>query len=96
MASETLIKIESYINKDGSPYYSWYVGISEDPEKLLFEEHYVAENGLWIYCFAPNSSAARRIVKYFLNVLGTDGGLDEGDIDAKGVYAYKKTDYTNP
>jgi hypothetical protein len=98
MANEELIKmkIETYIKKDGTPYYSWYVGILENPEKLLFEEHFVEENGLWIYEFAPNSQAARRIVKYFLNVLGTDGEPGEEDIYAKGIYAYKKTDYTNP
>ena len=96
MPTETLIKIESYINRNGTPYHSWYVCISKDPEKNLFEEHYVAENGLWTYCFAPNSSAARRIKRYFLNVLGTDGCLEGEDIDAKGIYAYKKTDYTNP
>ena len=98
MVSEELIKmkIETYIKRDGSPYFSWYVGISENPEKRLFEEHYVAEDGLWIYEFAPDSSAARRIESYFLNVLGTDGGLDKEEIDAKGVYAYKKTDYTSP
>ncbi len=102
--SEGQIKreIKDYIDERRSPYpslrtRSWYVGISEDPEGRLFNDHGVdKESDPWIYRTAKTSAAARRIERYFVETLGTDGGPGGGDLDTRAVYAYKKQAHTDP
>ena len=97
--SEEEIKseIKNHIDKNGGPYSSQYVGISENPENRLFTVHNVDRNyDIWIYRETSSSNVARRIEDYFINVIGTDGGPGGGDEDAKYVYAYKKNSHTNP
>lgn len=95
--SEVKIKedIRNYIA--GSGYSSWYVGISEDPRNRLFNEHNVDEKGGgWIFRWATSADVARRIERYFIDILGTDGGPGGGDVDAEAVYGYKKKPHTDP
>lgn len=96
--SESEIKrdIKVYIDKEGSPYRTWYVGITNDPKHRLFNEHGVEEKNSWcIYREASSVEVARRVEDYFIT-LGTDGAPGGGDEDSKWVYAYRKTSYTNP
>lgn len=88
-------EIREYIDQAGGEYSSWYVGIAADPEKRLYEDHNVDENGLWIWREAENSNIAREIEEYFIETLGTDGSTGGGDYTTKFVYTYKKTTYTN-
>lgn len=88
--------IKAYIQKNGSVYSDWYVGIASDPRARLFNDHNVSEKGgAWIYREAESSNAAREVEEYFINTLGTDGGSGGGDYSTKSVYAYKKTSTTN-
>ena len=88
---------KSYMNDQGGSYSKWYVGISKDAKKRLFDDHNVSEKaGSWIYDQATSSSIAREIEDYFVNTLGTDGGTGGGDYTSDMVYAYKKTSYTSP
>jgi hypothetical protein len=90
-------EIKSHIQKEGSGYKAWYVGMSRDPRNRLFKDHNVSEeNSWWIIREAASSTAAREIESYFVNKLGTDGGTGGGDSSSKYVYAYKKTSSTNP
>ena len=90
-------EIKSYIKKCGGNYPTWYVGISEDPRDRLFNQHNVDEkNDYWIFRTASSTDVARRIERYFVDILGTDGGLGGGDVDARAVYAYKKKAHTDP
>lgn len=90
-------EIKDYMKKWGGSISSWYVGISEEPKNRLFNGHSVKEKGdAWIYITASSSEAARRIEKYFTDVLGTDGDIGGGDEDANAVYAYKKDSHTSP
>jgi hypothetical protein len=90
-------EIKNFIDENGGSYKSWYVGISSDPAKRLFNEHNVDEkNDVWIYDFAFSADVARKIEDYFVNYLGTDGGTGGGDEYSKGIYAYKKNSRTNP
>lgn len=94
---EIIDDIKSYIIKREGGYSKWYVGIAEDAQKRLFEDHGVREEGNpWIYRTANSSSIAREVEEYFVNVMGTDGGLGGGGEDTKMVYAYKKQIYTDP
>jgi hypothetical protein len=89
--------IKAHIQKGGGRYRDWYVGITENPRHRLFNDHGVHEKGdWWIYRQASSAAAARRIEDYFVNTLGTDGGLGGGDEDAVYVYAYKKNSHTRP
>lgn len=87
--------IRNYIG--GSGYSSWYVGISEDPRNRLFNQHMVdEESDRWIFRWATSADVARRIERYFIDILGTDGASGGGDVDTRAVYGYKKKPYTDP
>lgn len=88
--------IRDFVNyMDGVPYSEWYVGITANPRKRLFNDHNVSEHsGVYICKDAGSESAAREIEGYFLN-LGTDGGGGGGDGSSRYVYAYRKTPTTN-
>lgn len=90
-------QINDFITHHGGSYSSWYVGISENPRRRLFQEHNVDENkDTWIFRQANSHHIARNVERYFVQNLGTDGGTGGGDEDADVVYAYKKNMHTNP
>jgi len=97
MATKETIKreIKAHIDKEGSGYQNWYVGIATDPEDRLFNDHKVTEkNGWYIFRHAESSVIAREIEEYFIETVGTAGGQGGGDSLTKSVYAYKKTSNT--
>jgi len=78
-------------------YSKWYVGITDDPQRRLFQEHKVKkEEGPWIYRQCSNCSIAREVEEYLLAKYKTDGGNGGGNNSTIYVYAYKKKSYTNP
>lgn len=87
-------EIKNHIKNCGGAYPQWYVGITKDPEDRLFNGHKVKD--AYIYREAENSKTAREIEKYFIEVLGTDGGSGGGDENANFVYAYLKQNHTEP
>lgn len=94
---EIIDEIKAHIQKEGSGYRNWYVGISEDAKDRLFNGHGVPkENAWWIFREASSASVAREIEDYFINTLGTDGAPGGGSDKSSQVYAYKKTSITNP
>ena len=94
---EIINDIKAHIKKNGSPYSSWYVGISKDVRDRLFSDHKVNEkDAWWIYRQTSSTQIAREIEDYFVNTLDTDGGPGGGDEDADMVYAYWKENYTDP
>ncbi|GLV14738.1 hypothetical protein Heshes_24220 [Alicyclobacillus hesperidum] len=97
--SEETIKseIDAHIQQCGGAYSNWYVGIAADARDRLFSDHTVDEKkDAWIYRNAENSTVARRIEKYFIETLGTDGGPGGGSDQTTYVYAYKKNAHTEP
>lgn len=90
--------ILAYIKEFGGDFSDWYVGISADPKKTMFEEHCVdQENDIWLYKQALTFTACKTIQDYFLQILKTDGiAITEGDEDTDCVYLYKKSERTNP
>lgn len=88
-------KIDGHLAKSGKRYYSeFYIGISENAMKRLFEEHHVdKENSWWIYTTAESSEIAREVEKHYLD-LGMRGGTGGGDENSKMVYCYVVTPTT--
>jgi len=88
-------EIKAHILNRGGAYSDWYVGIASDPRDRLFNDHNVSkDNGQWIFRECEDSAVARDVEDYFVNTLGTDGGLGGGDNTTKYVYAYRKTSRT--
>ena len=80
-------EINTYI---GGRYSSYYVGITDDPERRLFVEHNVPQNGDWVYKQSDSDESARAVENHFLD-LGCQGGPRGGSDDSTYVYAYKIT-----
>ena len=92
---EIVNKIDEHLSKSGKHYYSeFYIGVSQNAVKRLFEEHHVdKENSWWIYTTAISSEVARQVEKHFLD-LGMRGGTGGGDDKSKMVYCYVVTSTT--
>jgi hypothetical protein len=88
-------EIIEYIEKRGGNFQSWYVDVSADPERKLFNDHKVnAAKELWIVKETGNELNARNTVNFIITEFGTDGGTK--DEAGKYIYAYRKTAATNP
>ena len=81
--------IDNHLRCSGKRYYSeFYIGISSDARRRLFQEHHVKEKGSWwIYRTADSSDIARDVERHYL-ALGMRGGDGGGDESALMVYCY--------
>ena len=97
---EHLIEAEllAYIRSVGGTESDWFVAVAESARECLFEKHgVVREDDRWIYRKALNAEAAKRVVDYFRNELGTDGvDCGENGIERLYVCVYRKSENTNP
>lgn len=83
--------IVEYIRKTNTLSTDWYVGIAENAQARLFEEHGVNKDiDYWIYRECATADAARRVEQYFTTNYQTDGGSGGGSDASRFVYAYKK------
>ncbi len=95
MKYTTIIKkINEYLAGHKLLYLDCYVGITNDAERRLFDEHNVDKNGIWIYCHGDSAKVARDAEQYFLDQ-GCQGGPGGGDDDSTIVYCYKITSTTD-
>lgn len=92
---EIVEKFDDHLRKSGKRYYSeFYIGISQNAQRRLFEEHHVdKENSWWIYTTAETSEIARAVERYYLE-LGMRGGSGGGDENSNMVYCYVVTPTT--
>ena len=75
---------------------NWYVGIASNIRQRLFSDHSVSEQfDAWSYMQAANSEPARSVENAY-HVAGCDGGPGGGDHTTTIVYAYLKSNRTNP
>jgi hypothetical protein len=82
-------------NHDGN-YKKWYVGVTYDAKKRLFEEHMVVEkDNNWTFCSCANDTDARKVEKELIE-LGCDGAPGGGDNSSVRIYVYLKTNQTKP
>ena len=91
-------EILAYIKEFGGDFSDYYVGVTDDPETALFQEHTVdRKKDPWLYKQALTFQAARTAQDYFLSRLKSDGArVIEGDDDTDCVYVYKKSERTTP
>lgn len=87
-----------YMKGLGGRFEDWYVGAAGNPEETLRMEHRAREGDVpWMYKPAVSSKATRTILKYFREVLHTDGGdadtLGEG---ATYAFLFRKGPHTCP
>lgn len=92
MKYEQIIRdFDAHINKSGRyTYGDFYVGITNNVERRLFEEHRVPREGhWWIYSPADSECIAREVEKHYLDcgMHGSFGG-GKGDGSANIVYCY--------
>ena len=86
--------INSYICKNAEYYREFYVGITSNPTKRLFEEHNVSENNdVYIYIEADSEEIARAVEKHFIDK-GCKGDQGGGTYP-RHVYAYKISSNTS-
>ncbi len=77
-----------------SGYSNYYVGITNDINRRLFDEHNVSEQkDYWIYRTADSKSIAQKVEEYFLN-LGMQGDTGGGTDNTCIVYCYRITSST--
>ena len=93
MAEHSFDEIVSFFNahiaKSGKRFYSdFYVGITNDIERRLFQEHNVnRETMWWAYSTAASKDIAEQVEKHFLG-LGMKGDTGGGTPETKIVYCY--------
>jgi len=93
---EVIDSIHGFILKNSNTYFDWFIGLSENAEKMLFEEHKLhPAYDMWIYEEVPSGSDAFRIREYFLN-MGCAGGLVQHQEKIRYIYAYRRSSATNP
>ena len=85
---------EKYVGIDD--YSNWYVGITNDIDRRLFDEHQINKmQDWWIWRPANNKEVAQEVEEYFL-AAGMDGDTGGGNYYTTKVYAFKKNGHTNP
>jgi hypothetical protein len=91
-SSEIIVMdILEFIQLEGGHPTMWYVGVTDDAQGTLFDEHGVHyQNDAWIYRMASSEIEAQRVEEYFLEY-GLDGGKGGKRPDSRMVYVYKKS-----
>ena len=92
--NDILKNIDEHLSKSGKRYYSeFYIGVTQNAVKQLFEEHHVdKENSWWIYTTAISSEDAKKVENYYKNLGMRSGGTS--DDNSKMVYCYVVTPTT--
>ena len=77
------------MKKSGCRYYSdFYVGITNDARRRLFDEHHVdKDHQWWIFSAADNEDIARQVEQHYLKS-GMRGSFGGGKGDGSAIYVY--------
>lgn len=75
-------------------WHDWYVGITDDANRRLYEEH-KAQHNTSIYVSVDSPATARGVKDFLIERYGMDGRPDRGEY-LRYVYAFKKTANTDP
>ncbi len=85
----------AFIEEDGGEPGDYYVGIAEDDEQRLFQDHGVDRtSNSWRSCLAKNHETARYAEIFFTEGKGTKGGPGGGSNRSLHVYIYRITSRT--
>lgn len=96
-SSELIVMdILEFVQMEGGHPRMWCVGVTDDAQRRLFDEHQVHyQNDAWIYRTASSEMEAQRVEDYFLEH-GMDGGKGARHPGSRMVYAYRKSISTEP
>ena len=89
------VDIDAFIKSHGGDYAAFYVGVSANAKRRLFNEHQVARKGAYTRRRAFTADKAREVEQHFLNK-GCEGDTGGGEDTADRIYAYKMTAATDP
>lgn len=90
MTYDNIIKeFDAHMKKSGCRYYSdFYVGITNDARRRLFDEHHVdKDHQWWIFSAADNEDIARQVEQHYLKS-GMRGSFGGGKGDGSAIYVY--------
>jgi len=91
-----LMEMLEFMQKEGGQTKTWYVGITNDPRRQLFDEHQVHyQHDAWIYRTAASERESQHIQTFFLEYGLNEVTGDRGS-DRRMVYAYRKSISTSP
>ncbi len=95
-SSEVIVmELLEFIQLEGGHPRTWYVGVTDDAQRRLFDEHQVHyQNDAWMYRTASSETEAGRVEEYFQEY-GLDGGK-RGRHPGSIVYVYRKSINTEP
>ena len=90
--NQIIADFDAHLQKSRKDYYSdFYIGITNDIERRLFDEHNVSrDKSWWIYRDAIDKDTAQAVEEYYLDkgMMGDTGG---GNGDTTYVYCYEIT-----
>ena len=92
---EIIADIDQHLTRSDKLYYSdYYIGITNDVNRRLFEEHNVSkDNAWWIYREADDKETAQSVEEYYLQK-GMQGDAGGGTIQSRYVYCFEITNDT--
>jgi hypothetical protein len=87
----------AYMKEFDPGFSNWYVGISNDPKRTLFDAHGVRDaEDPWLYKQLLTFRAARTVQAYFIEHLKTKGDPPSAETeDYDCVYLYKIEQHTS-
>jgi hypothetical protein len=90
---ELIDHILRYTASKGGGKGNWYVGVSKDPQKMLFKKHGVDKSrDLWFFDYSVDVTEASRVIDRLL-MDGFDGEAPHTP-DGTGIYIYQKSPHT--
>jgi hypothetical protein len=82
-------EIKAHIQNNGGEYRDWHVGICSS---ICYQRLVEAKaKHLFIARQAYSLYVAAEVQDYFVNTLGTEGGIEADDSNTDIIYAYKKS-----
>lgn len=94
---EIIADLKNYITANGGDFKAWYVGICNDANNRLSTVHKVdPKQDKWVFRTAPSPAIAKELEYYFVKILGAEGASTGGDGGGDKVYAYRKSERTDP
>ncbi len=96
IVNKLILEFNTYIAENGGLSNSWYVGVSDNLYRRLYQEHHVSRSIPHLFNAQPIKDAeARAVERHFINQLGLESGFVR-DTHVSYVYIYKKGSFTDP
>ena len=88
--------LDGFIRNNSYSYFEWFVGLAENPEKKVIEDHRInPRTDIWTYQEVPNTQDAVKIKEYFLN-MGCVGGILDSSGNNCFIYIYRRSSTSSP